>query len=133
MLVLPPDVLPQHRHLLALRDRVAESKRALEKVKRDAGESLAIVASKWPEHAAGPVVVPQFSFDPDQQLPSPGPAVGANLEDERAELKRQDDLLQKLIAAQKETLQQAEKAVALAQSADLGGHHGSLAASLPAR
>jgi len=40
-----------------------------------------------------------------------------DLGEEKAEMQRQDDMLQKLIVAQKEAMEQAESALALAQGA----------------
>lgn len=120
----------QHRRLLTLRDRVQEGQFALQKLVQEAGNCMTQPGDGWevdggagaPQRSVTPPSLafnpPQLSFAPeDDQVATDS----MGLAEEKAELKLQGDVLEKLVAQLKEAVDQSQHAVT-ALTAVAAGH-----------
>ena len=123
--------MPQHRHLLSIRDRVLEGQRSLQQLvasaaaHKSARGAAAPTGEGAPPHIEGrasrasaegfgfgdPFREPVFETEPSAEAGMDGGA----LDEERAQLMRQDALLQRLVQSLKQAKLQGEQALALAQ------------------
>lgn len=101
-----------HRHLLALRDRILESQRTLQRL-----VSSAVARGEGPSIADRvPCGIPDLAPGARAEVDD------GDLEEERVELMRQDSILQKLVLSLKQALQQGEQV--LAQGTEGARHRG---------
>lgn len=106
----------QHRQLLAVRDRVLDGRRALQELVLEAEASVETGSMLEDEAASSHTTT---KLDPARLFPLQGvDALGSgdiSGEEESLELKRQDELLQKLCNTLKEAKEAGDEALALAQ------------------